>query len=185
MTMSFRERRAAMVMFIRPHAVSLVSVKGKDGGNIFPMNLMGDLGDAFVGFALREDRRAAHLVEAAGRIAVSSLPFSEAPLAYKLAGNHTKDFIEWDKLPFSTIESTMFRIRVPVFAKRVRELEVEKVQPIGSHTFFVARVVNDVVLSDVPGLSVIHGFYQCWRMRGKGVALGASLREDVQAKRGG
>jgi flavin reductase (DIM6/NTAB) family NADH-FMN oxidoreductase RutF len=184
MEMSFLEKRAAMVMFIRPHPISLVSLVGEAGGNIFPMNIMGDLGNGYFAFALKDSRRAAHLVEGTGRIAVSNVPLSQAHLAYQLAVNHTKDFINWDQLPFTTMASTAFRIPVPVFARRIRELEVEKVHPIGSHTFFVARIVRDEVLSESPGLCVIHGFYQAWRLRGNSAALNASLAEDIFGKRG-
>jgi len=41
--LSFLERRAMMVQFIRPHPVMLVSLGDRDNGNIFPMNLLGDL----------------------------------------------------------------------------------------------------------------------------------------------
>jgi flavin reductase (DIM6/NTAB) family NADH-FMN oxidoreductase RutF len=184
MKMSFLEKRAAMVMFIRPHPVSLVSLAGEAGGNIFPMNIMGDLGNGYFAFALKDSRRAAHLVEDTGRVAVSSVPLSKAPLAYQLAVNHTKDSIEWDQLSFRTMTSTAFEIPVPVFAQRIRELEVRRVHPIGSHTFFVARIVSDEVLSEGPGLCVIHGFYQAWRLRGNSAELNASLAEDALNKKG-
>jgi flavin reductase (DIM6/NTAB) family NADH-FMN oxidoreductase RutF len=184
MKMSLLERRAAMVMFIRPHPVSLVSLVDETGGNIFPMNLMGDLGDAYFAFALKESRRAAHLVEHTRRIALSSIPLTQAPLAYQLAINHTKDRIEWHQLPFATKASTRFNIPVPVFAQRVREMEVTKVHNIGSHTFFLARIVNDETFTNGPGLSVIHGFYQAWRLKGHSVKLQASRAEDSIYKRG-
>jgi flavin reductase (DIM6/NTAB) family NADH-FMN oxidoreductase RutF len=184
MKMSFLEKRAAMVMFIRPHPVSLVSLVSEAGGNIFPMNIMGDLGNGYFAFALKDSRRAAHLVEETRRIAVSSVPLSKAPLAYQLATNHTKDSIEWEQLPFRTMTSMAFGIPVPNFAQRVRELEVKRVHPIGSHTFFVARIVSDKVLADGPGLCVIHGFYQAWRLRGNIAELNASLAEDALNKKG-
>jgi hypothetical protein len=78
--MSFLEKRAAMVMFIRPHPVSLVSLISEAGGNIFPMNIMGDLGNGYFAFALKDSRLAAHLVEGVGHIALSGLPLSQASL---------------------------------------------------------------------------------------------------------
>jgi flavin reductase (DIM6/NTAB) family NADH-FMN oxidoreductase RutF len=184
MRMSFLERRAAMVMFIRPHPVSLVSLVDDAGGNIFPMNIMGDLGNGYFAFALKDSRRAAHLVERVGRIAVSSVPLSQAPLAYQLAVNHTKEFIEWDELPFATKVSATFNIPVPVFTQRVREMKVETIHSIGSHTFFVARIISDVTFSKRPGLCVIHGFYQAWRLKGYSAELQASLAEDSFNKKG-
>jgi flavin reductase (DIM6/NTAB) family NADH-FMN oxidoreductase RutF len=180
--MSFLERRAAMVMFIRPHPVSLVSLGGETGGNIFPMNLMGDLDNGYFAFALKNSRRAAHLVEHTRRIALSSVPLSQGSLAYQLAVNHTRDRVEWDQLPFATRESTVFKIPVPVFTQRVREMEVTKVQNIGSHVFFLARIVHDEIFSPGPSLSAIHGFYQAWRLKGHGAELDASRAEDLVYK---
>jgi flavin reductase (DIM6/NTAB) family NADH-FMN oxidoreductase RutF len=182
--MSFLERRAAMVMFIRPHPVSLVSLTDEAGGNIFPMNLMGDLGSGYFAFALKDSRRAAHLVERTGRIALSSVPLSQAPLAYQLAVNHTKECIEWDKLPFATKMSSTFNIPIPVFTQRVREMEVTKVRSIGSHILFLARIVRDETFSNGLGLSVIHGFYQARRLNGHSAELQASRTEDSIYKRG-
>ncbi len=184
MKMSFLERRAAMVLFICPRPVALVSLADKSGGNIFPMNLMGDLGNGYFGFALRDSRRAAHLVERMGRIAVTSLPMSQASLAYKLAVNHTRDFIEWSQLPFATKMSSVFGIPVPSFAPRVREMEILKVQRIGSHTFFVARVIRDETFSNELELCVVHGFYQACRLKGLHAELHASLSEDRLGKQG-
>jgi len=184
MKMSFLERRAAMVMFIRPHPVSLVSLADETGGNIFPMNLMGDLGETCFAFALKDSRRAAHLVQRTRRIALSSVPLSQAPLAYQLAINHTKERIEWDQLPFATKLSTMFRIPIPVFAQRVREMEVTKVLNIGSHVFFLARIVHDETFTNDLGLSAIHGFYQAWRLNGRRTELEVSRAEDSIYKSG-
>ena len=108
----------------------------------------------------------------------------QAALAYQLAINHTKEFIEWDQLPFATRGSTTFNIPVPEFTQRVRELEVEMVHPIGSHTLFVARITRDEAVSEKEGLCVIHGFYQAWRLKGRRTELQNSLAEDSFNKRG-
>jgi len=184
MKMSFLERRAAMVMFICPRPVALVSLADEAGGNIFPMNLMGELGNGYFAFALKDTRRAAHRVERAGCIAVSGLPMSHAPLAYKLAVNHTRDSIDWSQLPFATMMSPILRIPVPVFAQRVREMEIVKTHCLGSHSFFVARITHDETFSYGLQLCVIHGFYQAWRLKGYSAELQASLADDCLSKRG-
>jgi flavin reductase (DIM6/NTAB) family NADH-FMN oxidoreductase RutF len=184
MTMSFLERRAAMVSFIRPHPTVLGSVTGKLGGNIFPMNIMGALGPKRFGFALRNDRLAGQLVERAGRVVLSNVPVRHASSAYRLATNHTKAFVKWDDLPFTTRPSPMFKFPVPEFALRVRELELEKVHSIGSHSFFVARILGDKVFSAEPSLCVIHGYYQTWRLGGRAAEMKAALIEDHLNKHG-
>jgi flavin reductase (DIM6/NTAB) family NADH-FMN oxidoreductase RutF len=182
MKMTFLEKRAAMVMFIRPHPISLGTVLGEEGGNIFPMNIMGDLGDSCVGFALKNSRMAAPLVKSVGRIALSDLPMPHASLAFQLAANHTKRLIDLTLLSFETRTSKVFRVPVPAFAQRVRELEVESVHPIGSHIFFVARVLHEEKSGDSIVLNVVHGFYQSLRLRGHRLDLEAALAEDERNK---
>jgi flavin reductase (DIM6/NTAB) family NADH-FMN oxidoreductase RutF len=163
--MTFLERRASMVTFIRPHPILLVSVGDRDNGNIFPMNLCGDLGSGYFGFALRTERVAGTLVERFGRVALSSLPESEGYLAYRMAHNHTMESIDWSQLPFATGTSKAFHLPIPEFAQRVKELEIVTSIAIGSHRFFVARIVGDEKIADGPGFCSIHGFYQAWRLK--------------------
>jgi hypothetical protein len=184
MKMSFLERRAAMVTFIRPHPISLVSVADSYGGNIFTMNIMGDLGHGRFAFALKHSRTAAHIVERAGRIALSTVPLPQARFVFELAANHFKQSIEWDQLPFATKMSTAFHIPVPIFALRVREMEVEEIRKIGSHTFFLAKIVGDETFDTSEMVCAIHGFYQVWRLKGRKAELRASLAEDSFNKRG-
>ena len=182
--MTALELRAAMVTFIRPHPLGLVSLAGEAGGNIFPMNLMGELGNGYFGFALKDSRRASHLIEDAGRIALSSVPMPLCSLAFQYAANHTKESIDWEEIPFALKPSKEFRIPVPASAPRVREMTVEQVHWIGSHTLFVARIISDEQFSDELQVHVIHGFYQHWRMRGHREGLAASVAADSLNKRG-
>lgn len=182
--MTLVAQRAATVSFIRPHPICLVSLVGEHGGNIFPMNLMGELGKNYFGFALKDSRRAAHLVERAGRIAISNVPLSWAPVAFRLAVNHKKESIDWGELSFSTRMSAAFGIPVPDFAPRIREMEIRQIHRIGSHTFFVAQLIHDEVISKVSELYVIHGFYQAWRLKGQRAELKASTIRDSVNKRG-
>jgi hypothetical protein len=183
--LSFLERRAMMVEFIRPHPVMLVSVGDREDGNIFPMNLLGDLGSGYFGLALRTERVVGGVVQRRGRIAVSSMPLSQGAVAYQLAHNHSKQFFDWGQLPFAIRMSSTFSIPVPAFALRVREMEIETVLAIGSHTFFLARVVRDEKYSDDLAFCSIHGFYQSWRLdRCSEEELEAALAVDALSKRG-
>jgi flavin reductase (DIM6/NTAB) family NADH-FMN oxidoreductase RutF len=178
MKMSFLERRAAMVSFVRPHPTVLVSTADELGGNIFPMNIMGALGPNRFGFTLRQDRLAGQLVERVKRVVISNVPSGHGSSVYGLARNHTKAFVDWDDLPFATMPSPLFRIPIPEFALRVREMELEQVHRIGSHSFFVARILGDTVFSPEPSLCVIHGYYQTWRIGGRSAEMKTALLED-------
>ena len=173
-----------MVSFIRPHPTVLVSVTGKLGGNIFPMNIMGALGPNVSGLHCATTGSPASWSNAPGASVMSNVPVRHASSAYRLAANHTKAFVEWDDLPFSTRPSPIFQFPVPEFALRVRELELEKVHSIGSHSFFVARILGDTVFSTEPSLCVIHGYYQTWRLGGRAAEMKAALLEDRLNKHG-
>ena len=182
--MRSREIRASQVAFIRPHPLMLGSVNGESCGNIFPMNLLGDLGNDHLAFALKDSRRAAHLVERVGAIAVSNVPLSLCSVAFKLAINHTKDSIDWSRLPFPLTLSRNLLIPVPSAAPRVREVKVDQVHKIGSHTLFIARTISDEWHSNDPQVHIVHGFYQHWRLRGDKAQLKSSIIEDSLNKHG-
>ena len=182
--MSSVDKRALAVMFFCPRPVSLVSAVDENGGNIFPVNVMGDLDNGYFAFGLKDSRLPAHLVERSGRIALSNVPLPQASIAYRLGVNHTKKFVDWYKLPFETTPSTTFKIPVPVFALRVREMQVESVHRIGSHTLFIARIVSDERIAHGVEMYVVHGFYQAWRVRNRRVELSRSVAEDSLVKFG-
>lgn len=183
--LSFLESRAMMVEFIRPHLAVLISVGSRDEGNIFPMNLLGELGNGYFGLALRTERLAGGLVERYGRLAISSIPLSQGAVAYQLAHNHSRQSFDWARLPFALRDSSLFEIPTPAFALRVREMEVETVRAIGSHAFFLGRIVSDEKYSGGPAFSSIHGFYQSWRLaQASEEEREAAMAMDARSKQG-
>jgi flavin reductase (DIM6/NTAB) family NADH-FMN oxidoreductase RutF len=184
MKMTLIEERAATVTFIHPHPLSLVSVGNRSSGNIFTMNLMGDLGNGYFGFALRDRRVVADLVEHTGRVAISGIPLTECALAFQLAANYKKESVDWEELPFETEPSTALGIPVPRFATGVKELEIVEVHRIGGHRLFLARLLHDEVRPGKIQACVVHGFYQFWRTKGDREKLRASIAEDSLHKRG-
>ncbi len=160
-----RDAHTMVVFFICPRPVVLVSVLHDDQGNVFPMNLMGPIGEGRFAFALNSTRHAAPIVVRAGRLAISNVPLSQATLAKGLGRNHLKTSIDMTNLPFGTRLSPTFGFPVPDFAVRVRELEIESTSRMGSHTFFIARLVHDEQLASGPEFFYVHGIYQSWRIR--------------------
>lgn len=182
--MTYAEIRASQVAFVRPHPLMLGSLNDWAGGNIFPMNLLGDLGGGYVAFALKDSRRAAHLVERAGSLALSTVPPALCSAAFQLAVNHTRDFADWNRIPFVLKRSRELFIPVPASSPRIREARVDRVHRIGSHTLFIAQVISDECRPDQPSVHIIHGFYQHWRLKGDKTKLHASVIEDALNKQG-
>jgi flavin reductase (DIM6/NTAB) family NADH-FMN oxidoreductase RutF len=163
--MSAWEAHAMIAAFICPRPVVLVSAVSENRSNIFPMNLLGNVGDGYFAFALDSARRAAPLVAGAGNVALSSIPMEHSEVARQLGKNHKQETISsWNHLPFPTRPSTAFSIPVPCFASRVIELQVETTRNLGSHTFFVARVIRDERRSEGQQFFMVHGIYQSWRL---------------------
>ena len=128
------------------------------------MNLLGCVGEGYFAFALNSLRKAAPLVKRAGRVALSSIPLEHAGLVRQLGKNHRLESADLDRLPFATRPSTVLGLPVPQFALHVREMQIEAVRELGSHTLFFARVIHDERLSDDLQFCMIHGIYQAWRL---------------------
>lgn len=163
--MSLRGAHAMIVFFICPRPVVLVSVVHGETGNIFPMNLMGPLGNGYFALALNSSRQAAPLVERAGKLALSSLPIEQFAVARQLGKNHRREFVDWEQLSFETKKSTVLALPVPRFALRIREMEIEAVRKLGSHTLFVARILREELGTEGTQCFMIHGMYKAWRQK--------------------
>lgn len=149
--------------FICPRPVVLVSVQDQDSGSIFPMNLFGHLGGDYFAFALTSTRKAAPLVERIRRLALSTVPLDQASTLRKLAANHYNESIDWAQLPFPLQSSKKLGLPIPEFAIRVYELQVCDAQPLGSHTFFLAKILHLETNTIQPEFNMIHGHYASYR----------------------
>jgi len=171
------------VLFCCPRPISLVSVAEAGRASMFPLNIMSDVNDEYFAFALTASKIPAQFLESARRFALSVTPFDQAPVAFALAATHNVPSIEFCDLPFETRPSPKLRLPVPVFSPRVREMEIESVHRIGSHSLFVARAISDERLSGGLEFSVVHGFYQAWRLR-HGLDTASSIARDAQIRGG-
>jgi flavin reductase (DIM6/NTAB) family NADH-FMN oxidoreductase RutF len=162
--LSNRAAQAMTAAFICPRPVVLVSAIWGDRSNMFPMNLLGSLGDGYFAFSLDSTRLAAPLVAGAGQVALSGIPMERAEVAQQLGKNHKKESVAWSELPFPTTPSTALGIPVPCFASRVIELQLETTRNLGSHTLFVSRVVRDERRHAGQQFFMVHGIYQSWRL---------------------
>jgi flavin reductase (DIM6/NTAB) family NADH-FMN oxidoreductase RutF len=163
--MSSRKLHCVSAFYICPRPVVLVSVMDGPLGNIVPMDLIGPVGTRHFTLALHNTSTALPLIERTRLIALSSVPVTQTSVAFDLSKHHKMSSIDWATLPFGTRASPRFGLPVPQFALRVREMEIETVRRLGSHTLLVATVVEDQPWDDGLQLFQIHGFYQAWRQQ--------------------
>jgi hypothetical protein len=160
---SQRELHCLFTFYICPRPVVLVSVMDKGTGNIFPMDLIGSFADGHFSLALHATSSPASLMENSRRIALSDIPIEQTQLAYELGKNHNRRSADWSHIAFATTASPSFRLPVPQFSVRVREMQIETVRDMGSHKLFLACPVAEQRRADGLQLHFIHGFYRSWR----------------------
>lgn len=161
------DERCNAVAFISPRPVVLVCVADGGRGNLFPMNLLGDIGNDYFAFSLNSRKQASPLVRRLGRLTVSTVPLSKKDIVRQLGKNHYRESIAWDELPFQVQHIHGFEIPSPEFGIRVKELQVLKSFPLGSHDFFLAQTVRSATKSSGHEFHMIHGFYSAYRNRKK------------------
>ena len=155
-----------MIAYLCPRPVVLVSVEAPGHHNIFPMDLIGPLQrSGFFSLALRSTNVSAPIMREVRRVALSGIPGTMKTTVYKLAEHHRRPLNGWDELSFPVRPSREFGIPVVAEALRVQELTIVHHQEIGSHTFFLARVVSDE--NPAAGMQLHHtaGFHQAWHRR--------------------
>jgi flavin reductase (DIM6/NTAB) family NADH-FMN oxidoreductase RutF len=155
-----------MVSYLCPRPVVLVSIAAADHRNIFPMDLIGPLQrSGCFSLALRSTNVSVPFMREARRVALSSMPATKKAEVYKLGGHHKQLLGEWNTLPFPLRPSREFGIPAVAAALQVRELQIREVREIGSHTFFLGRIVSDEGMTGETQLHHTAGFHQAYRRR--------------------
>jgi flavin reductase (DIM6/NTAB) family NADH-FMN oxidoreductase RutF len=154
-----------MVFYICPRPVVLVTVSEDAHSNIFPMDLIGTLGNQLFTLALRNTSVSVPTMVSARRLAISGIRSENKDIAYKLGEHHKREFVDWGSLPLPIFRTEHLKLPAIASALWVKELTVDSSEVIGSHTFFACRIVSDYQLSS--GLQLHHtsGFHQEYRRR--------------------
>lgn len=162
--MKFKDLCALNVFYMMPRPVYLVSVVDGDAGNLFPMDLVGPLGEHGFLLALRLTSPSVELMRASGRIAVSAVPAEWKELAYRLGDHHRTRMLAWDTLQVRIAPSPVLGIPVPRDALGLRELAVERCEAVGSHMLFATSIVAHSAQRDAPQLCHVSDMYARWRV---------------------
>lgn len=162
--MSARDLRALNAYYIVARPVFLVGVRHEQRLDLFPMDLVGPLSSGEYLLALRTTSPAVALIEASRRIAMSSAPAELLDAVYALGSRHRQPAVDRGKPDLPTSSSPQFGLPVLDGAGLVRELRVERVERIGSHVLFMARVEHETGLAGRQ-LAHLSGTYIEWLQR--------------------
>lgn len=155
-----------MVAYLCPRPVILVSVEARGHRNIFPMDLIGPLGrSGLFALALRSTNISVPVMRESCRVALSCMPATMKDAVYALSVHHKQPLLDWAALPFLVRRSRAFGIPAVATALRIRELEIVHSEEVGSHTFFLGRIVSEEVLTQGAQLHHTAGFHQAYRRR--------------------
>ena len=167
--MSYRDLRSLNAYYVWPRPVFLVSVRHENNSNLFPMDLVGAVGPSVFLMALRRTSPSVELMCRSRRVVVSSAPAMYKEFAYALGAHHRQASIDWAALPFEVRPSEHFQLLHPNAALRVRELEITDFHEVGSHMFFMTRVVQDETKEDTRQFCHVSDMYATWRdLQGRG-----------------
>lgn len=153
-----------MLFYLCPRPVVLVSVDDGVNNNLFPMDLIGNIRDRFT-LALRSTSPSVVTMRNSRRVALANVALRLKDTAYELGKHHRLAQIDWGSLPFESVRSAEFGLRVPADAQRIRECSIESWREVGSHTFFMCRIVSDRMLGSEPRLHHTCGIHRAYRER--------------------
>lgn len=131
------------VFYVCPRPVVLVSVDDGDASNLFPMDLVGPLGERWFSLALRSSSPSIGTLRGSRRLALGDVAATDRDLAYELGRHHKTRRLDWSRLSCALTLTHAFRLPLPNGVLRTRECVIEQVHEIGSHTWFLCRVLHD------------------------------------------
>lgn len=152
-----------MIFYICPRPVVLVSVDDGEHSNLFPMDLIGPISTEHFTLALRSTSQSIPAMKSARKVALTDVAARDYALAYQLGAHHKNVKVAWDQLPFKIQRSRNFSLPCPQSAQRIREAEILDFDTIGSHTFFLTRIVSEQVAGEDLRFFHTSGIYQHFR----------------------
>jgi flavin reductase (DIM6/NTAB) family NADH-FMN oxidoreductase RutF len=167
--MSAADLRALNAYYIVARPVFLVGVGHAGRENLFPMDLVARLSSGEQLLALRSTSPSVALMEASGCMVMSSAPAARLEAVYALGRQHRQTTLDLSNVPLSVTRSPWLGLPALGSPALVRELLVEKVERVGSHTLFITRMEREAGSAELLQLAHVSGMYVEW-LRGSGQA---------------
>jgi flavin reductase (DIM6/NTAB) family NADH-FMN oxidoreductase RutF len=165
-----RDVQHLLVFYICPRPVFLVSVADAAHENLFPMDLVGEVGGGLFTLALRNTSPSIETLRNSRRAALADVPLQRRALAYSLGKHHHVARIDWSALPGATVRSARHGLTVPADSPRIRDVDILEVHTQGSHTVFVCKVMHEEQRAQPGAEAAAHlfhtsGIHRAWRRR--------------------
>lgn len=124
---------------IKPRPVYVVCIGNMENGDIFPIDVTGNIFESHYFFSVRKSSPAVKKTIELKKVCLCLVPFNNKNEAYSLGKHHKDGKLNFDSVDFSVISSNEFKIPVPGFAININELKVIDYFDCGVHTVFYAQ----------------------------------------------
>jgi hypothetical protein len=152
--------RQVQIAYAMPRQISLITVAGEGGYNLFPTDLHGSVHEGSYLVSLRHEGKACQQVLAAGQIILSSMPASAGKLVYGLGKNHMQPLKPRAAFPFA---DEFAGLPVPMGAFFAQHLELEETRREGIHELLSFRIADTKEYGRMGPLAHVHNAYATWR----------------------
>jgi flavin reductase (DIM6/NTAB) family NADH-FMN oxidoreductase RutF len=149
------------IFYLLPRPVALVSVDDGASSNLFPMDLIGPVDDSF-SLALRRTSPSVATLRRSGHVALGDVAARDHALAYRLGEHHRETSIDWSGLP-RLVGSAQLGLRLPASSLRIREFRIDRCADIGSHCWFLCRLIGESHLAAGAPLCHTSGIHSHYR----------------------
>jgi hypothetical protein len=150
--LSFAKLKSFVSAYSYPRRVRIISFKQYQYYNIFPMDLLGEVGQhgKFV-FGLRHSNIALSKIIDSKKIVVSEVSYRYKDIIYQLGSHHSAAPPAVDRLPFKVISSRRFGFYVPEWVDSYKEVRIIKTINLGSHMLLWGEVLDECALRSPAG----------------------------------
>ena len=158
--LTYQRFRGFVSAYSYPRRVRLVSFRDEDHYNIFPMDLLGEVGGDRYVFGLRHTNRTQQRIVKSGKIVVSEVPAAYEDIVYKLGKHHSDSPPAPGELPFKVKCTQGFKFYYPDFVYNYKEIQIRETFDMGSHLLMWGDIVQRVQVNEGEEHSYLIHFLQ-------------------------
>lgn len=131
--LTFPRFKSFVAAYSYPRRIRVISFRQDDYYNIFPMDLLGEIGSHRYVFGLRHSNIALNKIIATGKLVVAEAPYTQKETIYRLGTHHSSVPPSLHTLPFKVAASKHHGFPIPEWALSYREINILKTINLGSH----------------------------------------------------
>jgi hypothetical protein len=148
-----------------PRRVRLISFLEGDNYNLFPMDLLGQIGGTNqIIFGLRHTNRSLEKIINTGKIVMCEFPSSYRDVIYSLGSHHSSAPPDLSALPFKVTPSVNWNFPIPEFVTSYHEIRITDTKNLGSHMLMLGESMHHEIKTQ-PATPLYHIHFLLYLMQ--------------------